>query len=92
MAGVGKSKAAEAAGDFHINNGVHVHRNEDGGVTLYREVPGRELEVLVRMEAGVWCSAVLSVSAFGDRPGDWGAIMAHHQGRKDMLAGQRGGY
>ena len=34
----------------------------------------------------IWASLVLSMSAFGERPNDWHAFLAHHQGEQDMLA------
>jgi hypothetical protein len=43
-------------------------------------------------DAAGWVSAVLPVTAYGERPGDWQAFMNHQMGHKDMLAGQRGGY
>jgi hypothetical protein len=33
----------------------------------------------------IWASLVLSMSAFGERPNDWHAFMAYHQGEQDML-------
>lgn len=35
--------------------------------------------------SGVWCSVVLTLSAFNERPNDWQAFRDHHLGRCDML-------
>lgn len=44
------------------------------------------------IDDGPWCSIVLSMSAFSERPGDWGAWMRHHSAEEDLLVGKRGGY
>jgi len=44
------------------------------------------------LDDGSWCSVVLSMSKFGERPGDWHAWMLHHKGDEDLLEGKRGGY
>ena len=40
----------------------------------------------------IWASIVLSMTAYGEREGDWNTFMLHHTGQQDMLKGRRGGY
>ena len=37
------------------------------------------------IDDGTWGSAVLTMSAFMERPNDWQAFMDHHHGRRDLL-------
>ena len=87
----GNNVPMDGPGDFHASEGVMFTRADNGDVVVYRdEQEGRR--VLLRCDAGIWVSAVLSLSAWGERPGDWQAMSAHHMGRMDVLAGHRGGY
>ena len=86
---------------FHSQDGLYFRRNDDGSVTIIKTTNGREpssppddanIAFTQTVDAGTWCSIVLSMSAFSERPGDWGAWMKHHDGSEDLLVGKRGGY
>lgn len=82
---------------FHDRDGVFFTRNENGSVTIIKTSDGKEpadanVVFTNTMDEGPWCSIVLTMSAFNERPGDWHAWMKHHMGTEDMLVGKRGGY
>lgn len=68
-------------GPMHITDGLFIDRTATGNVRLYRANPPLD----VTIADNHWASAVLSVTAFGERPNDWHKFMDHHHGRKDML-------
>lgn len=82
---------------FHSKDGLFFNRNDDGSVTITK-TDGKAVvdcgKVLFEqtLDDGTWCSAILSTTAFSDRPGDWHSVMDHHHGRTDLLIGKRGGY
>jgi hypothetical protein len=82
---------------------LFIRRNEDGSVTVLKTNDGKEpltdvppedtnVAFAQTLDDGSWCSVVLSMSAFSERPGDWYAWMKHHKGEVDLLEGKRGGY
>lgn len=78
---------------FHVSEGLYFRRNEDGGVTIVKTSDGMEpgdtnIAFIQTMDDGSWCSVVLSMSAFSERPGDWHAWLQHHKGEKDLLSGR----
>jgi hypothetical protein len=87
---------------FHYREGLFFKRNEDGSVTITKTTDGHEprrwthlrpddnIGFCVTIEEGGWCSAVLSMTAFSERPGDWHAWMRHHKGEEDLLVGKCG--
>jgi hypothetical protein len=82
---------------FHVQDGLYLQRNDNGSVTITKTdgkwtSAGGAILFQQTLDAGSWCSVVLSMTAFSERPGDWHAWMDHHAGTKDILAGQRGGY
>lgn len=82
---------------FHESNGVFFKRHDDGSVTITKTKDGKHptennIEFQHTIDDGPWCSVVLSMSAFSERPGDWQAWMKHHKGQEDLLIGKRGGY
>ena len=82
---------------FHVKDGLFFKRNDDGSVTIIKTSDGREptesnVSFSETLDDGSWCSVVLSMSSFGERPGDWHAWMRHHKGEEDLLVGKRGGY
>ena len=87
---------------LHVSDGLFFRRNEDGSVTVLKTNDEREpadvspedsnVVFAQTMDAGSWCSVVLTMSAFSERPGDWHAWMRHHSGEEDLLVGKRGGY
>ena len=82
---------------FHSKDGLFFARNDDGSVTITKTdgkavADGGKVLFEQTLDDGTWCSAILSMTAFGERPGDWYPVMDHYHGRKDMLVGQRGGY
>lgn len=82
---------------FHDKDGLFFKRNDDGSVTITKTSDGKEPSAdnvifTQVVDEGPWCSVVLSMTAFNERPGDWGAWMKHHKGEEDLLAGKRGGY
>jgi hypothetical protein len=88
---------------FHTQDGLYFRRNEDGSVTILKTNDGKEpltnvppedsnIAFSQTLDAGSWCSVVLSMTAFSERPGDWHAWMKHHCGKEDLLEGKRGGY
>jgi len=80
-------------GDFHLQDGIFFGRREKGAVIIYRKpTDSSEPEILVQTDAGGWSSVVLSMSSYGERPGDWHPMMDHHLGKADLLVGKRGGY
>ncbi len=81
---------------FHATDGLFFTRNNNGSVTITKtdgksEVDGGTVFFKQSLDAGGWISAVLSMSAFGERPGDFYAWMRHHHGKEDILAGKRVG-
>ena len=82
---------------FHTSHGLYFTRNEDRSVTITK-TDGRAVadggKVLFEqtIDEGSWVSVVLSMTAWSERPGDWGAWLLHHRGAEDVLAGRRGGY
>jgi hypothetical protein len=76
---------------FRVSGGISFQREPDGSVSVLQEGTALTL-TLATMDESTWCSLVLTMSAFSERPGDFGAVLAHHRGEKDMLVGQRGGY
>lgn len=82
---------------FHSTDGLFFTRNDDGSVTMTKTdgksvADGGNVLFEQRLDAGTWVSAVLAMSAFNERPGDFHAWLRHHKGEEDMLAGKRGGY
>lgn len=82
---------------FHVKDGLFFKRNDDGSVTVTKTTDGRQpsevnISFSETLDEGSWCSVVLSMSAFNERPGDWHAWMRHHKGDEDLLVGKRGGY
>lgn len=82
---------------FHVSDGLFFRRNSDGSVAIIETSDGKEptadnIRFTHEILAGPWCSVVLTMSAFNERPGDWHAWMKHHKGEEDLLAGKRGGY
>lgn len=82
---------------FHVKDGLFFKRNDNGSVTIVKTADGKEpgesnVSFTETMDDGSWCSTVLTMSAFNERPGDWHAWMRHHKGEEDLLVGKRGGY
>lgn len=85
---------------FHVSDGLYFRRNEDASVTVLKTSDGLppnapendNVSFAATLDDGSWCSVVLSMSAFSERPGDWHAWMRHHKGEEDLLVGKRGGY
>lgn len=82
---------------FHDKDGLFFKRNDNGSVTITKTLDGKEptgknIAFVQVVDEGPWCSVVLTMSAFNERPGDWHAYMKHHKGEEDLLAGKRGGY
>jgi hypothetical protein len=87
--------------DRNHDGSVTIIKTTDGKEPSFPTPPdfppefGREegnLAFSVTIDEGPWCSIVLSMSAFSERPGDWHAWMRHHKGEEDLLVGKRGGY
>lgn len=58
----------------------------DGSVQILIQGPQTGGPIAVRtLNAGDWVAAVVTMSAPGERPGDWSKFIDHHQGRKDVL-------
>lgn len=75
---------------YHASDGLYFSRETSGDVTISQrlrraEDGEEELVFLQRVDAGHWASAVLSMSAHGERPGDWTAWMEHHKGLDDIF-------
>lgn len=82
---------------FHTADGLYFDRDENGNVTVTKTdgkspEDGGQVQFSQTIDAGIWASAVLSMTHFSERPGDWHAWMAHHNGTQDILEGRRGGY
>ena len=84
---------------FHVQDGLYFQRHDDHKVTILKTGDGKEpasdasnVVFTQTLEDGPWCSVVLGMSAFSERPGDWHAWMRHHKGTEDLLVGKRGGY
>lgn len=82
---------------FHVKDGLFFKRNDDRSVIVIKTNDGKEptdhnVSFTVKVDEGIWCSLVLTMSAFSERPGDWHAWMRHHKGEEDLLVGKRGGY
>lgn len=82
---------------FHSSDGLFFQRNDDGAVTIIKTSDAKEpgpsnVMFTQTLNDGAWVSAVLTMTAFNERPGDWHAFMKHHNGTEDILAGKRGGY
>ena len=88
---------------FHVADGLYFRGNEDHSVTIFKTSDGQypltdvapedsNIAFAQALDDGSWCSVVLSMSSFGERPGDWHAWMRHHKGEEDLLEGKRGGY
>jgi hypothetical protein len=71
---------------MRVDDNLRFERLEDGSVKVV--TPNFEQVIA----PNIWGSVVLCMTKFSERCGDWQAFMAHHQGEKDMLVGQRGGY
>lgn len=77
---------------YYSGNGIFFVRIPDGRVRIVKtdgprpDQPGVRLILDITIDDGIWASAVLSMSVFGERSGDWHKFMDHHHGRKDMLA------
>lgn len=85
---------------FHATDNLYFERVADGAVRIIKTEGGRppgSPEALGAPEGrivfeqtvddGTWGSIVLTMSAFGERGGDWQTFMQHHNGRVDILAG-----
>lgn len=57
------------------NGNVRIEKRDGNGVTVFEQ----------EVSDGIWCSAVLSMTAHSERPGDWVKFMAHHAGDHDIL-------
>jgi hypothetical protein len=82
---------------FHVSDGLYFIRKENGSVTIVQTTDGKEpvennIKFRRNIDDGSWCSVVLSMTDFSERPGDWSAWMRHHKGKEDLLVGKRGGY
>ena len=82
---------------MHVSDGLFFDREENGNVTLTKTdgkspKDGGRVIFTQTFDAGHWASIILSMSSFGERPGDWHAWIAHHNGTQDILEGRRGGY
>ena len=82
---------------FHAADSLYFQRDEKGNVTITKtdgNAPDEGGNVLFSqtIDAGIWASAVLSMTHFSERPGDWHAWMDHHNGKRYILEGRRGGY
>jgi len=58
---------------FHVKDGLFFKRNDDGSVTVLKTSDGKEptdsnVSFTETLDDGSWCSAVLSMSAFSERP------------------------
>ena len=65
---------------------------EDNGDVTVTLIDDAGTAARQKIDVGCWISEVLNMTAFGERPGDWHAWLAHHMGTHDALEGQRGGY
>jgi len=70
--------------EFHADDGLYFARLEDGSVRIVK-LNGQSVGFAVVVPPGIWASAVLTVSALGERPGDWQRFLDHHQGKTDLL-------
>lgn len=77
---------------FCVTSNLFASRMNDGSVLLVttegsvRPDEGGNITSSYTIDAGIWCSLVLSMTVFDERPNDWRAFMEHHQGRSDILA------
>lgn len=62
---------------------AYLQRLENGNVLI--TVKDKSYEI----ESGIWVSLVLTMTAFSERPNDWHAFLAHHQGKSDLLESEK---
>lgn len=82
---------AEVERWFGLTDALYLARLWDGRVAVVTtdgRAPneGGEIWSETIIEDGIWGSAVLTMTAFSERPNDWHAFMDHHHGRRDLLA------
>jgi hypothetical protein len=80
---------------FYIGDGLYFGRNDDGSVTIVKkdsEYVDAKVVFSQTVDKDSWVSMVLTMTKFSERPGDFHAFLSHHEGQKDILEGQRGGY
>ena len=73
---------------FHSQDGLWFSREENGSVRITKFESGHNDAPLLFeqvLDDGTWCSIVLTMSAFSERPNDWYCWMEHHQGKRDLL-------
>lgn len=79
---------------FHSQNGLCFERLENGSVRIVKFVPETmtsieggswdgTIEFEQTVDDGTWCSIVLTMSDFNERPNDWHWWMQHHNGKVD---------
>lgn len=77
---------------FHSTDGLYFTRNDDGSVTITKTddqpIAEDESNVLFKqtLDAGSWVSAVLTMTHFNERSGDFDIWLRHHKGEEDILA------
>lgn len=75
---------------FCIKEGLFFARRDAGSVELIvtdgnDPMEGGKVLYNTVIDNGSWTSLVLTMSLFGERPGDWHKWIDHHDGRKDLL-------
>lgn len=78
---------------FHSKDGLFFTRQDDGSVTITKTdgkpvAEGGKVLFEQTLDAGTWVSAVLTMSAFNERSGDFHIWKRHHTGEEDILAGK----
>lgn len=75
---------------FSVSDGLFFVRQKDGAVRIVKtdgKLPedGGHISFDAQIDDGSWASAVLTMSEFNERPGDWYVWMDHHHGRRDAI-------
>jgi|WetSurMetagenome_2_1015567.scaffolds.fasta_scaffold08818_10 hypothetical protein len=74
---------------FHLANGLYFRQESNGDVTIIKRSSGLvDAPILFEQtcDEGGWVSAVLSMTAFSERSGDFPAFEKHHLGKADLFA------
>ncbi len=67
-----------------VTSSLAFERCDNGDVNIYIAD-----NYYVTVPSNIWVSAVLNMTAFSERPNDWHAFLAHHQGAMDLLQSQK---
>ena len=73
---------------FHVGDGLYFCRLDNGSVRIIKKADGMANSPVVfsvDIDDGGWVSAVLTMTQFNERPGDFHRWMDHHHGRVDVL-------